>query len=119
MGMFDDVVDVVQCFFRQVCVFIFCEQVFVVFSQRLVYVYVGIIVVNQRFGYEGSCFVVSVSYVVNVVFQDLNFVCFVYQVVGINADFILFGSFYFVVMYFDGEIYLFYSGIYSSMQVMQ
>lgn len=101
MSVFNDIVNVVKCFFRKIGVFVICKDVFIIFSNRLVVVYIRVIIIYKRFRYESCCLIVCVSNVVNNVFVDLNFVSFFNKGVEFVSDFVLICSCYFVVMCFN------------------
>lgn len=117
-SVFDYVVNVVQCLFRQICVFVVCEQVNVVFRQRYVVVYIGVVIIEYRFWYKGRGFIEVVCYVVYNIFVDLNFVSFFGYGIEVGSYFVLISSRYFVVMGFNYQVYLFYHQIYFRMNIL-
>lgn len=117
-SVFDYVVNVVQCLFRQICVFVVCEQVNVVFRQRYVVVYIGVVIIEYWFWYKGCGFIEVVCYVVYNIFVDLNFVSFFGYGIEVGSYFVLISSCYFVVMGFNYQVYLFYYQIYFRMNIL-
>lgn len=118
-SVFDYVVDVEQCLFRQIGVFVVGEQVGIVFCQRYMVVYVGVVVVEYWFWYKGCGFIKVVSDVVNNVFVNLNFICFFGYGIEVGCYFVLICGCYFMVMGFNNQIYFFYDYIYGGMDVLR
>lgn len=54
----------------KVGVFVFSKEGLVIFLEGLVYVYIGIIIVEDGFGYKGNGFVVFFGYVFDYIFID-------------------------------------------------
>ena len=106
--MFDYAANVVQCLFRQTCVFVASKQVDAVFRQRHVAVHTGTVITEHRFWHKGRGLTETVRHVVHDIFVDLNFVSFFGHGIEAGSHFVLTCGSDFVVMSFNYQTHLFH-----------
>ena len=107
--MLDDAADVVQRDVRQTAVLVSGEQRLAVLLQRLMHMHAVAVVADDGFRHESQGFSVSMSDVLQRVFQDLHFVGFFGQRVRRDIDLALAGGRHFMMMNFEFQTHFFAS----------
>ena len=102
LGMLDDAADVEQAGFGQAGIFVAGEGRLAALPDRLVHVHARAVVAEDRLRHEGRRLAIGVGDLMHDIFVDLHLVGVAHQRVELDAEFVLGGG-HFVVMLFDDD----------------